>query len=126
LLSELFSTPSAKANVIALVSQPADRSAEWGDDLEVLTTKIQNELQGQVLIDIDSEKARRFGMLTSGHIIAYGADGTLLYSGGITSSRGDRSHGPSFDALKKIVTQAERTRGELENEPVFGCELTSA
>lgn len=126
LLSDLFATSDTKANVVVLVTKPANKTADWKNDIDLLTFRIQSELDGQVMIDIDSVNSKRFGMLTSGHILAYAVDGSLLYSGGITTARGARSNGPGFDALKKIVTLANRTQEKLENKPVFGCELTNA
>jgi hypothetical protein len=42
----------------------------------------------KVLFDPDRMEARRFGAETSGHNLSFGADGGLLFSGGITASRG--------------------------------------
>ena len=76
-------------------------------------------LGGQVTV---SEVARQFGVQTSGHTLVYGPDGSLLFSGGITGSRGHLGDNRSFAAVSRIITnhsiQLARTTA-----PVFGCEL---
>lgn len=66
-----------------------------------------------------------------GHILAYCSDGALLYSGGITAARADRTNGPSSDALEKIVTVENKLPGNnlsdaQKNKPIFECEVTDA
>ncbi len=50
--------------------------------------------------------------------MVYGADGALLYSGGLTSSRGHEGQSTGADALAAIA------RGEpsaVRSMPAFGC-----
>jgi len=76
----------------------------------------------RVILDPDGKLARRFGVETSGHTLVYGADGKLLFAGGITSSRGHLGDNAGFAAVLEIITnrsiQSART-----TTPVFGCEL---
>ena len=76
----------------------------------------------RVILDPDGNVARRFGVETSGHTLVYGADGKLLFTGGITSSRGHLGDNAGFAAVLEIITnhsiQLART-----TTPVFGCEL---
>lgn len=74
----------------------------------------------RVLPDQDGATARRFGAETSGQALLYDADGKLVFSGGITPSRG---HGG--DSLGRAIIAAA-LRGEPRQErtsPVFGCSL---
>ena len=64
--------------------------------------------------------ARRFGVLTSGHVLLYDSSGRLIYSGGITASRGHRGDNFGRSALLAAILGAPPSRG---SNPVFGCPL---
>lgn len=73
--------------------------------------------------DPDGVRARAFGAETSGTILLYARDGTLLFEGGITASRGHEGGNSAADAL------AERILGRSAEHvatPVFGCSLLGA
>lgn len=72
-----------------------------------------------VLRDPDGSEARRFGATTSGHVVLYGADGHLRFSGGITVARGHRGDSPGREALERAL----REGGEGGDAPVYGCAL---
>ena len=59
---------------------------------------------------------------TSGQTILYGADGTLLFSGGITGSRGHAGDNDGRAGLVALLTRAGR--GQTRTK-VFGCPLVS-
>jgi len=76
-----------------------------------------------VLRDDEGRLAKTFGAETSGQTMLYGADGTLLFSGGITGARGHAGRNAGRIALLALLDP-------LENEPgvwtrVFGCSLFS-
>lgn len=73
-----------------------------------------------VLSDDTGREAGVFRALTSGQTMLYGSDGHLLFSGGITGSRGHLGENDSYRALLALLGQgpAERT-----STAVFGCEL---
>jgi hypothetical protein len=74
--------------------------------------------------DPGGARARASGVETSGTILLYAADGTLLFDGGVTSARGHEGENASSDALLECI---ERGRGPRVTTPVFGCALfTSA
>jgi hypothetical protein len=70
--------------------------------------------------DPEATEARLFGATTSGHVFLYDAQGTLQFSGGITSSRGARGESAGKTSLLSHVT---RGSGDLTRTPVFGCPL---
>jgi hypothetical protein len=72
--------------------------------------------------DEDGVEAARFGARTSGHVLLFNPDGKLLFSGGITGSRGHI--GPSKG---NVSLAAWLTPGEIGDReaPVFGCALTN-
>ena len=73
-----------------------------------------------VQLDQDGVEAKRFGVETSGQTLLYDASGSLLFSGGITISRGHEGDSPGRDALLDLL--AQKTPGLLQT-PVFGCPL---
>ena len=64
--------------------------------------------------------ARRFGVLTSGHVLLYDRSGRLTFSGGITASRGHRGENFGKSALVAAILGDPCDRSAL---PVFGCPL---
>jgi hypothetical protein len=76
----------------------------------------------RVGFDQDGLLARRFGIETSGHTLVYGADGKLLFSGGITASRGHLGDNMGCAAVVKIVSNHSSLLARTTT-PVFGCEL---
>jgi hypothetical protein len=73
-----------------------------------------------VMRDPGGEMAKSFGAETSGDVIAYGADGRLLFHGGVTAARGHE--GDSFGRQRLLAV----LRGEAPDKresPVFGCNL---
>ncbi|HEY3967780.1 MAG TPA: hypothetical protein VGM05_24675 [Planctomycetaceae bacterium] len=70
--------------------------------------------------DPDGEVASRFQVQTSGHVLLYGAAGELLYSGGITASRGHGGDNPGRTAVLELL--AGRRTAEPQHA-VFGCPL---
>jgi hypothetical protein len=94
-LSLLMDGCQGKLNARVLFIKAAGRSANWQ----------QSDLWRQAMvipgvgaaIDVDGREARLFGAQTSGEVVLYGADGRLLFQGGMTLYRGqsgsDRSAG---------------------------------
>jgi len=73
-----------------------------------------------IVRDDDGLEAGRFGAMTSGQTLLYDADGTLLFSGGITGARGhagDNAGRAALIALLDHKTPAHRATS------VFGCSL---
>jgi hypothetical protein len=77
----------------------------------------------RLIEDDDGLEARRFGALTSGHTLLYSADGRLVFSGGITGSRGHAGDNVGRGAvLAHLLGEA----GAPARTPVFGCSLVTA
>ena len=70
--------------------------------------------------DEDGAEAARFHAVTSGQVILYGADGRLLFSGGITAARGHSGDNPGRDAIVSLLAGGE---AERRKTLVFGCPL---
>ncbi|HLG17970.1 MAG TPA: RedB protein [Blastocatellia bacterium] len=73
-----------------------------------------------VLSDAGGVEARRFQATTSGDVVLYDSQGRLLFSGGITGSRGHSGDNVGRSSIVALLTQgtAERTQTF-----VFGCPL---
>jgi hypothetical protein len=73
-----------------------------------------------VIRDDDGLEARRFGAETSGQVVLYDANGLLLFSGGITGSRG---HAGDNAGRATILALLNRETPNRTATPVFGCPL---
>lgn len=71
-------------------------------------------------VDRDGREAQRFGASTSGQVVLYDAGGRLLFSGGITPSRGHDGDNAGADAVVALVNG---TTPGVRESPVFGCSL---
>ena len=70
--------------------------------------------------DRDGREAGRFGVKGSGHILLYQPSGRLVFSGGITPSRGHEGDNPGRSAVIGWVLQG---RSQVNRTPVYGCPL---
>ena len=73
-----------------------------------------------VLQDEDGMEAHRFHAATSGHTLLYDAEGPLLFSGGITASRGHSGDNAGRSAVVSLLTERVAERTETFT---FGCSL---
>lgn len=65
------------------------------------------------------DEVRRFGVATSGHVLAY-VDGALVFSGGVTPARG---HEGSGSGCGDLVAALEGRVATPVQRPVYGCGL---
>lgn len=76
----------------------------------------------EVMADPDGSIAEAFGAETSGHVLFYGAEGELKYSGGITDSRGHEGPSTGADYIKMSFT-ANDIATNAKDGLTFGCPL---
>jgi len=74
----------------------------------------------EVVLDRAGREARRFRVETSGETLLYGSDGRLLFSGGITASRGHAGDNPGSDAILSLLLLKKPA---TNTAPVYGCPL---
>jgi hypothetical protein len=74
----------------------------------------------KVMLDGDGNEARLFHAATSGQTVLYDAQGRLLFSGGITGSRGHSGDNAGRSAIVSLVNAQVPERTESF---VFGCPL---
>jgi len=73
-----------------------------------------------VMVDAGGVEASRFGAATSGETLLYDETGTLLFSGGITGSRG---HPGDNIGRAELMQLLNREAAEGRPTSVFGCPL---
>jgi hypothetical protein len=76
----------------------------------------------RVVADTGGEESRRFGAETSGQTLLFSADGRLLFSGGITESRGHSGDNAGRSAIESLVLEGG-TLAQAAHTPVYGCPL---
>jgi hypothetical protein len=57
-----------------------------------------------VRADPEGREAQRFGAVTSGHVLLYDRAGQLLFTGGITGSRGHEGDNAGCDRVIRLLT----------------------
>lgn len=72
------------------------------------------------IVDKDCIEADRFGISTSGHVLLFGADGILKFSGGITSARGTTGPNAGENSILAVLQSGTAPHPET---PVYGCPL---
>jgi hypothetical protein len=75
-----------------------------------------------VVRDDDGVEAERFGAITSGQTMLYDATGELIFSGGITGSRG---HAGDNAGRRSLLALLDRAKPSRRSTSVFGCSLFS-
>lgn len=111
--------PRAAVQVVLVRPEGTEAGFEEGDVAE-RAAKIPG---AKVVIDRDAREANRFVAKTSGSVVVYGATGTLLFTGGITSARGHEGRAPSFDQILAAVARGNGTQSLTSSAPTFGCAL---
>jgi hypothetical protein len=117
-LSRLAARLEGKVAVRVLFLKPEGVGEGW--ERSDLWTRASGIAGAQLLTDRDGREARRFGTVTSGQALLYAADGALLFSGGLTLSRGHEGESPGVMRITELV---ERGQTQLASAPVFGCDL---
>lgn len=110
----IFFKPSEKDSTVWMTS------ASWRKAQEIPGAK--------VIRDIDGGLTHRFGAYTSGQVLLYSTKGKLLFSGGITDSRGHEGDNDGEDALIDFLQhpdQADAYSASPRTTPVYGCPITN-
>jgi hypothetical protein len=74
----------------------------------------------KTFLDQSGAEAKRFNAATSGQTFLFDPSGRLIFSGGITQSRGHAGDNDGSDAIAQMVLGGQPT---TRATPVFGCEL---
>jgi hypothetical protein len=74
----------------------------------------------RIICDQGGAEAHRFDVKGSGHALLYAPSGKLLFSGGITASRGHEGDNLGRSAVVSFVLKGHAL---VSHTPVFGCSL---
>ncbi len=119
-LSRLMTRCQGKLTAYVLFVRPSILSEQWvKTDLWKNAVRIPGV---QVSEDIDGVEVERFHSATSGHALLYSKQGQLLFSGGITGSRGHFGDNDAREAVEMLV-EGKITAQSPKIFPVFGCLL---
>jgi hypothetical protein len=117
-LAQIMAHVQGKVDAYVLFYKPKESGADWDDtDLRKSAAAIPGVT---TLSDVDGLEARRLGAETSGHTLLFGRDQRLLFSGGITQSRGHAGDNAGENAILSLVNNQHAARRKTF---VFGCSL---
>jgi hypothetical protein len=116
-LAILMAQAQGLVNVNAVFVKPAsveawERTDLWNSAAEIPGVNLS--------VDENGVEANRFRSETSGQVALYSAEGLLLFSGGITGSRGHSGDNDGRTAIQSLLTG---DRALKATTPVFGCPL---
>jgi hypothetical protein len=118
-LARLATICRGRLSIFVLMLHPANTSTNWEHtDLWESASAIP---QVTVLSDEGGVESRRFGVATSGQALLYSAKGELLFTGGITESRGHSGDNAGRDAIVSFVLGTSATQPGKTS--VYGCPL---
>lgn len=117
-LAKVMARVQGKVRAYVLFLKPQDSDTSWDD---TGLRRSAAEIPGvTVLSDTDGAEAQRFGAETSGHTLLFDKAGRLLFSGGITESRGHAGGNAGESAIVSLVNTHTSDRTKTQ---VFGCSL---
>lgn len=117
-LDRLMAQAHGRLTAYVLFLKPAGSPDDWEkSDLWQSAVRIPGV---NVVLDDNGVEARRFRAMTSGQTVVYDKAGQLLFSGGITRSRGHSGDNEGSSAIVSLLNAGQADRSETA---VFGCPL---
>jgi hypothetical protein len=117
-LAQIMAHALGKVNAYVLFVKPPNAGADWDDtDLRASAAAIPGVT---VVTDENGKEASRFGAETSGHTLVFDRNGALVFTGGITASRGHAGNNAGESAVLAALSQQAV---DHPRTPVFGCSL---
>jgi hypothetical protein len=117
-LASIMAHSQGRLSAYVLFIKPEGVSNDW--EKTDLWQSASNIPGVKVILDRDGREARLFHSATSGQTVLYDSYGRLLFSGGITGSRGHFGDNAGQGAIVAIVNAEVPDRTETS---VFGCPL---
>jgi hypothetical protein len=119
-LGEVLGRAHLQPKTYVLFLKPSQFIAGWEQsDLWRTAASLPNVT---VVRDDDGVEAERFGAITSGQTLLYDVTGELIFSGGITGSRG---HAGDNTGRRSLLALLDRGTPLRRSTSVFGCSLFS-
>lgn len=117
-LDRLMAQAQGRVTAYVLFLKPAGSADDWErTDLWRSAASIPGV---NVVVDDGGVEARRFHAVTSGQTALYDDEGRLLFSGGITGSRGHSGDNAGRSAIASLLNTGEAEAAETF---AFGCPL---
>ncbi len=117
-LSRLMAKAQGRLKAYVLFIRPEGSPVDWEKtDLWAAAAAISGTT---VLVDDKGEEAETFQSATSGQNLLYSPEGKLLFSGGITFSRGHEGDNAGRDTIISILNGEHPAQNET---PVYGCPI---
>jgi len=117
-LARLQSSWGEKLDTVVEVFAPDSMPKSWSQgDLYHQAINIPHV---KVELDRNGNMARNFHVFTSGQVLLYSKDGCLVFSGGLTASRGHEGENAGTDAINSYLKTG---RVPVSTTPVFGCAI---
>lgn len=125
-LSNLMESELARGSrltAFVLFFEPKHPPKQWQETPNLLP--VAKAIPGvKVVADLDGCEASRFNSRTSGQTILYGANGQLLFSGGITNGRGMVGDSVGVNSISSALNENEANHeSEQGTTSVFGCPI---
>jgi hypothetical protein len=117
-LAQIMAESGGKVSAYVLFIKPSGAGADW-DQTDLCRSAAQ--IPGVSVVSDDGTEARRFGAETSGHTFLFDPEGQLLFSGGITASRGHAGGNAGESAVLAAIKDPSR---KPVRTMVFGCSLS--
>lgn len=109
---------AAAPHLVVVPVTPSQPSDDWRD--APVVRRAAKLPMAEVVVDRGGREARRFGVATSGTILAFAADGRRVFAGAITDGRGHEGTNPGSEALAALLTLGLTSD---ESFPTWGCRL---
>ena len=117
-LAQIMARVQGTLHAYVLFLKPQNSGPAWDD---TGLRRSAAEIPGvTVLSGVDGVEAHRFGAETSGHTVLFDDRGQLLFSGGITESRGHPGDNAGESAIVSLANTHTSARAKTF---VFGCSL---
>lgn len=117
-LGRIMAALDGAVSAHVLFLRPEDAADAWAD---TSSRRAAAAIRGvHVRSDDRGVESSRFGAVTSGQTVVYDPAGRLLFSGGVTASRGQVGESAGGHAIVALVRGADAARADA---PVFGCSL---
>jgi hypothetical protein len=117
-LAEILARAASRPKTYVLFLKPSTTDDSWD---QTALWKQAASIKGVIALrDDEGTEARRFGVETSGQTMLYDAHGALVFSGGITGSRG---HAGDNDGEQTLVALLSGREPQRRTTSVFGCPI---
>ncbi len=117
-LAEILARATTRPKTYVLFLKPAKTDGGW--DRTELWKQASALPHVNLVRDDEGLEAKRFGVETSGQTFLYDERGALIFSGGITGSRG---HAGDNAGQLSLVALLSNRQAAARNTNVFGCPL---